>query len=330
MIEPEFNDALNNGSSSKLCTIIPVKYRLYPTYRIFASSYQACGISSSFEEEEWTDENDDLDRSKLGRKGTDFDPKVGRKSPLFLLNIRFPVIRSLRTHDDTYATLVCSPDDDREVVEEVENDIGHQGERSDRSGSRAATTNLPLSIERDDLDEPSVEESRRRQVLTLANQSLSSVFSRDGYQTTTSLPFVGRVTLTTAASIQSVQATHRSHEVARATMLTTTREPSPTTVQTFKTSPTFLPTRPSAAVSNEPSRDQQMDSVKRDRDLPFIGGLLHEHVTKCKNTTPSIRMMAKPSSHDSQLGLFVLTSILFLLMITLMFTIMAYNLFEGA
>lgn len=132
MIEPEFNDLSTSGLARGFCTIKQVNYRLYPTYRIQANNYKFCGVTS------WFDESSSSLSAKGAISQAGFEHKRRRHrrnyaqnnelqsevvdvtkyekqeqltdNKLFLLHIRFPVIKSLRTNEDTYATLICSPE----------------------------------------------------------------------------------------------------------------------------------------------------------------------------------------------------------------------------
>lgn len=134
MIEPEFNDLSTSGLTTGSCIIKQVKYRLYPTFRIQANNYKLCGVSLV-----WSDEssaaaatpattskagfelkghrqrhnyvqNNELLQSELV-DGTKYERQGQRMANrLLLLNIRFPVVKSLRTNEDTYATLICPPE----------------------------------------------------------------------------------------------------------------------------------------------------------------------------------------------------------------------------
>lgn len=131
------------------CTISQVKYRLYPTYRLLVRDYRLCGVtsnhggggdddgqsndhrrralkleskhesySSSFDRanggeirEHARDENIWPPKTVNGRHvSSTNEEKTARVERVFMLNIRFPVIKSLRTEEDTYATLICSPE----------------------------------------------------------------------------------------------------------------------------------------------------------------------------------------------------------------------------
>lgn len=125
--------------------------------------------------------------SSGGGAGLDIKLNHGEAPPAYLLNVRFPIVGSLRTDEDTYATLICqagssdsasAPDhrpvvelasglgkgDDREDTTELENDEGDD-DASERDKTPTEGGNDLKSREQAAV-EPIVEESRRRQVLS--------------------------------------------------------------------------------------------------------------------------------------------------------------------
>lgn len=181
--------------------------RLYPTFSLLAKDHRLCGITT------WTpSENDSSSEAYLvqnrpeklrdnlansaahngieanSEKNSHLKAKINTQS-VYLLHVRFPVIKLLRTNEDTYATLICSPSfGDYIGTEQDENDNHQQNQGRDLRldlGEVLKPENTdrydehPRSIiERsrtgynDLTDEQLVEESRQhqQQVLALANQ----------------------------------------------------------------------------------------------------------------------------------------------------------------
>jgi len=126
VIEPEFNDlpARVNGDKRRVaeqCRLTAVKSRLYPTFELLATNFGLCGVTSKLvDQREGPSESSQefLENSHRGGKSLDYDldyeteaeaREEGGRRLVHLLNIRFPVVKWLRTNEDTYATLVCSP-----------------------------------------------------------------------------------------------------------------------------------------------------------------------------------------------------------------------------
>lgn len=131
VIEPEFNDlpsGLDDNSSVRgACSVKQVNHRLYPTYRISVKDNSLCGVSPSSSSS--TSLNDNAARNNhvhlqgLSGEQTDGPQHSGldeldklddtiyaSKASLLVLHIRFPVVKSLRTDEDIYVSLVCAPE----------------------------------------------------------------------------------------------------------------------------------------------------------------------------------------------------------------------------
>lgn len=160
VIDPEFNDLSNeNGKARAYCTITQVKYRLYPTYRLLAQDHRLCGVtlaqrvtpkSLTGVDDDMSENDDNSDDETVNNSGTHWSlPPTGLvakslakqfnggqrylpENSVLILNIRFPVIKSLRTNEDTYATLVCS--------------LGHN--RANRYGGGGSAS--PMTVARPD------------------------------------------------------------------------------------------------------------------------------------------------------------------------------------
>jgi hypothetical protein len=113
VIAPEFNDLAINLATNSVgaCTINQVNYRLYPTFKITVKDFEQCGVKATKRKDE------------LGHP----------IETLLLLHLRFPVIKSLRTNEDTYATVVCSPQCDSPLDDFKRLDAAPEDEPSDIS-----------------------------------------------------------------------------------------------------------------------------------------------------------------------------------------------------
>lgn len=186
-----------------------MNYRLYPTYVIEAKNFQLCGVTSSKQDDlsveyDRTKVTHQVRRRQQARQPSDFSteshsvPDVSSNElsiardedqieQVYLLNVRFPVIKSLRTNEDTYATLMCSPDtqprrnyDKQQQRSDMEvsrftssiDDIGDVWEdKNSTTAGKSSTTSRSITLMRavpqslskneEELDEPIVEESRQ-------------------------------------------------------------------------------------------------------------------------------------------------------------------------
>lgn len=150
VIEPEFNDIVDPKAPPSLCLITPIKHRLHPTYKIEVRDFKTCGVRSAQVRASLDEDSSDhpgapietllnrLHDKKKHSNGTESllgsrkiraglrkyrnkkhlkraitSPNKSSASLVRVLqvNIRFPVVKSLRTDEDTYATLICELDD---------------------------------------------------------------------------------------------------------------------------------------------------------------------------------------------------------------------------
>lgn len=195
----------HHEGSHRLCTIKQVNTRLYPTYSLLARDHRLCGITTWTPNENGSSFKPHLEQSKpkLTRDSSavyngieaNSEENIRLKAKInphsvYLLHVRFPVIKLLRTNEDTYATLICSPsfgdyirteqDEKNNQEENLRLNLSEvlQPENTDRydeqhksifERSRAGYNELG-----DDSNEQIVEESRQhqQQVLALANQTV--------------------------------------------------------------------------------------------------------------------------------------------------------------
>ena len=168
--------AQESSGSQGACSVKQVKYRLYPTYKVEALDYRLCGVTQRVrklkqvpeldrgiqintddddddddddEHGEIADENSESKRGRTLMRAASWRHKSHYRAnqtaarlideTVFVLNIRFPIIKSLRTDEDTYATLICSP-----KAADLELDSGSgapggqkEGEAQNRRGGEA-------------------------------------------------------------------------------------------------------------------------------------------------------------------------------------------------
>lgn len=196
VIKPEFNDLFGDKEkANEVCTIKQIKYRLYPTYQITVQDNRICGVSSS----SWLANGSSLIRvssyahpsslidgsiqahnDTILKQGSNLEP---RTKSLFL-HIRFPVIESIRTNEDTYATLICSPATNNHVKGDNSDRVSFEPQspeggkviqaaaaKDEHELGLKLTTRLPIlrgnAVRVDESsDEPVVEESQRRQLIS--------------------------------------------------------------------------------------------------------------------------------------------------------------------
>lgn len=205
VIEPEFNDlpsdtsddGPNEGAIASACTIKQVSYRLYPTYRISVRDNNLCGVTSSSSS---IAVNDNvvrsnlvlpssrgehamrIQRSELDELDKLDDTIYASKASLLVVHIRFPVVKSLRTKEDSYASLVCAPEYDTGSHWQVAaglpptrlklNEFDHR--RYQANQAHASRDDSPHLV--GDATEPNMEES---QVVTSARAESTTAKSAD-------------------------------------------------------------------------------------------------------------------------------------------------------
>lgn len=194
-----------------------MNYRLYPTYKLSARDHRLCGVAS------WTPNNSGFSKAdrtlptphskrnsstnvsarnnKVASEEQSYMLKTQSQldpSTLYLLHVRFPVIKLLRTNEDTYATLICSPNSKDHPGALLEEDNNYQEDYQGRELRVDVNELLPPEIKDkyneqgrsateqsltryndlgDDSNEPIVEESQQHQQrvqFPLANLTLET------------------------------------------------------------------------------------------------------------------------------------------------------------
>lgn len=190
VVAPEFNDLSTSRLARGFCTIKQVNYRLFPTYRIQANNYELCGVTSWFgESSSLSPLTTGTSQAGFGLKGrrhrhnymqnnelqsevadaTRYErPRQSTNNALFMLLLRFPVIKSLRTNEDTYATLICSPGNKNEEEEEFYQD--NDESKSQSTDSSAEKVHNDVS-EKSDGDVYASQKQQSESVTTISSNA---------------------------------------------------------------------------------------------------------------------------------------------------------------